>query len=181
MAAGSLLADHGRVVGVAGPATDPGKLLAELGPGFVLQADLRVGGALCRRQGTDFATRVLILDRRPDAGTDPVTGAADTLGELASLLAQVAPRSLPAADTDNGEDDARFAPYRPARLDWPDARPHPEPLVESWAMAAVTPPEITYHPAFPDRIVTEGVLSEAQLEAVCYAGQAHGQDLAETA
>ena len=44
-------------------------------------------------------------------------------------------------------------------------------------MAAVEPPDVTYTPNLPENIVKNGVLSDAQLENVIYAGQAHAQKL----
>ena len=44
-------------------------------------------------------------------------------------------------------------------------------------MAAVEPPDVTYTPNLPENIVKNGVLSDAQLENVIYAGQAHEQKL----
>lgn len=44
-------------------------------------------------------------------------------------------------------------------------------------MAAVSPPDPTYIPNLPKEVITKGLLSDAQLEAVVYAGQAHEQFL----
>ena len=44
-------------------------------------------------------------------------------------------------------------------------------------MAAVTPPDITHRPHLTPEIVTEGRLSDVQLERVIYAGQRHEQRL----
>ena len=44
-------------------------------------------------------------------------------------------------------------------------------------MASVEPPAPTYPPNLPAEVVTKGMLSDAQLESVVYAGQAHQQFL----
>ena len=71
--------------------------------------------------------------------------------------------------------DAVFVPYAPAKMRIAGAQPHPTPLVESAAMAAVQPPNPTYKPKLAQEIITSGAVSEAQLEPVVYAGQAHAQ------
>ncbi|MQB07148.1 methylase [Agrobacterium tumefaciens] len=69
--------------------------------------------------------------------------------------------------------DGIYEPYRLQAIHIPDAKPHPDKLVESVAMASVAPPRPTYRPHLTKRIVTSGDLSEAQLESVIYAGEAH--------
>lgn len=47
-------------------------------------------------------------------------------------------------------------------------------------MAAVVPPDITYRPTLAPEIITNGLLSDIQLERVIYAGQRHEQRLADS-
>jgi hypothetical protein len=53
---------------------------------------------------------------------------------------------------------------------------HPTKLVQSAAMASVMPPRPSYRPHLPDNI--HELLSDAQLETVIYAGEAHADHLA---
>lgn len=73
--------------------------------------------------------------------------------------------------------DSVYATYTPRKVHIKGAKKHPAKLVESAAMAAVEPPDVTYTPSLPKDLVTSGKLSDAQLENIVYAGQAHGQML----
>jgi len=73
--------------------------------------------------------------------------------------------------------DSVYESYTPAKLSIAGAKKHPGNLVESAAMGAVFPPDISYQPNIPANTVKEGKLSDAQLEAIVYAGQAHSQFL----
>jgi len=66
--------------------------------------------------------------------------------------------------------------YHPQRIAIQGAKPHPTTLCESVALASVRPPAPTYRPRLPKQVI-EGLLSEAQLESVVYAGEAHTQFL----
>ncbi|MCC5669466.1 strawberry notch family protein [Nostoc sp. CHAB 5784] len=71
--------------------------------------------------------------------------------------------------------DSLYETYRPQRVRIHRAKPHPSLLCESAALALVPPPVPTYKPLLPSFVVLDGLLSEAQLESVIYAGLAHSE------
>jgi predicted RNA methylase len=72
--------------------------------------------------------------------------------------------------------DAIYEEYGLQSIRIPGAVPHPTKLVQSAAMASVAPPRPTYRPLLPADICQR--LSDAQLETVIYAGEAHSDHLA---
>ncbi|MBA3013972.1 MAG: strawberry notch family protein [Proteobacteria bacterium] len=73
--------------------------------------------------------------------------------------------------------NSTFEEYEPQKVKIEGAHSHNTPLVESAALASVASPDPTYTPNLPEEIITKGLLSAAQLEAVVYAGQAFAQKL----
>lgn len=71
--------------------------------------------------------------------------------------------------------DAIYEEYGLQTIRVPGARPHPTKLVQSAAMASVAPPKPSYRPLLPANI--HALLSEAQLETVIFAGEAHAEHL----
>ena len=69
--------------------------------------------------------------------------------------------------------DAIYEPFELQSLRIPGAKPHPTKLVQSAAMASVAPPKPSYRPQLPACLIVDGILSDAQLEAIIYAGEAH--------
>jgi hypothetical protein len=74
--------------------------------------------------------------------------------------------------------ESLYEPFALQTLRIARARPHPTPLVQSAAMASVRPPLPSYRPHVPQGLVESGLLSDAQLETLVYAGEAHAATLA---
>ncbi|WP_412103262.1 strawberry notch-like NTP hydrolase domain-containing protein [Pseudooceanicola marinus] len=121
----------------------------------------------------------------PRQGTTP---AARTQRVVASSTCKPkAPTAVPLAFTpldtprENTPVSDIYARYRPQRIEIAGAQEHPTPLVESIAMASVAPPAPSSDAAadlrLPGRLIEGGHLSEAQLETIVMANDAHERDL----
>ncbi len=120
------------------------------------------------RQGGLLATRKLTV---PASRTSRSTSNAAIPLTFATL--EAARENAPVSDI--------YARYRPQRIEIAGAQEHPTPLVESIAMASVAPPVPSSSAAeelrLPARLIEEGHLSEAQLETILMANDAHARDL----
>ena len=74
--------------------------------------------------------------------------------------------------------DALYEEYVLQSIRIPGSQAHPTKLVQSAAMASVALPKPSYRPHLPATLITDGLLSDAQLESVIYAGEAHAGFLA---
>jgi hypothetical protein len=74
--------------------------------------------------------------------------------------------------------EALYEGYALQSIRIPGAAPHPTRLVQSAAMASVAPPKPSYRPHRLANVISDALLSDAQLESVIYAGEAHSGCLA---
>jgi len=150
-----------------------------------IRANLTLDGKEYAKYGAAPDVQILVIDKTgatPGANWQEQLkqiswGSAATLEDAWEALKHLVGSSpAPDNDSDNEEPSGNlFVPYLPAKLR--GGRTHPAVIVESASMAAVTPPDITYKPHLAPEIVSEGRLSDIQLERVIYAGQRHEQRL----
>ena len=117
--------------------------------------------------------------RGPKPASTLETRQAHDWGPVTELVVETGPAEPVAADAESsGADTGPYAPWRPGAVRVSGAVAHPTPLVQSAAMAAVPHPAPAYRPMLPERAVADGLLSDAQIESVVLAGEAHNRHLA---
>ena len=112
--------------------------------------------------------------RKPRKAPPSPAGGEPAAWRDAQPLAYTSRRTSDAAVID---DDRPYHPWTPSVVMIDSARRHPTTLVQSAAMSAVDHRRPTARPVLPAHLVTDGTLSDAQLESVVLAAEAHSADL----
>jgi hypothetical protein len=103
-----------------------------------------------RRKGAPYGSLVASAAAAAPAGGGHPAGAAGAAAAAAAAALGLAPEAAPPpeeeADDDLAEIDT-YALYRPARLRI--GRPHPTPIVETKALATISPPDVWYQLHLP--------------------------------
>ena len=164
------------------PAVDPTRLPPSLGMAGDLATLLQwVEAHVPPRAGIISARPVASAPLRKPAFASlrPIASAARSLAPVAAEAIELAYETRDWRPAEGGSiSEALYEPYALQTVCIADARPHPTPLVQSAAMASVAPPKSSYRPHLLPRLIGDGILSDAQLETIIYAGEAHAGLLA---
>ena len=112
---------------------------------------------------------------KPRVSTTPPPLPAPDFGPVEELA--YSPLEATDATASPAHADAGFLPWEPECIRIDNVSSHPTALVQSAAMAAIRPPIPTARPKVPTAVITSGILSDAQLEQIVLAAEAHSRHL----
>ncbi|MGL4440827.1 MAG: strawberry notch-like NTP hydrolase domain-containing protein, partial [Bosea sp. (in: a-proteobacteria)] len=133
----------------------------------------QAGGAVHSVQPTSTRTPPRPISGSPVPRTKPPSRTVEPVGSPLAYSTREA-----VADGHARISEAIYEPFTLQTLAIDGAQPHPTRLVQSAAMASVAPPKPTYQPLLPPHLITNGILSDAQIETIVLAGEAHQSHLA---
>ncbi len=155
-----------------GPAGTPADLLARARRAMPPRRPIRPA-ALHRRAAAAAPEPASPRRRSRRAAVPPETGDPDSWRTAAPL----AYSSRNTSDAGAIDDDRPYQPWTPSVVINEHAKRHPTTLVQSAAMSAVDHRRPAARPRLPSGIVADGTLSDAQLESVVLAVEAHRENL----
>ena len=124
----------------------------------------------------DFDDEIIPTAAKPKRARKPAKrkGPIFTLTKRSGELVEYSENKSP---VENIKTNSLYVPYTPQRIKIKDAQAHPSSLTQSIGLASIVPPMPSYKPNIPKKLVETGALSDAQLEVIIYAGEAHSQHL----
>jgi hypothetical protein len=119
--------------------------------------------------------QILFLRKFGPAMRDRAASPARFLGKLAKLAALLPSHTRRSEESQALQQftDVLYEGYALQSIRISGSKAHPTQLVQSAAMASVSPPKPSYRPHLPADLVSAALLSDAQLESVIYAGEVH--------